>query len=563
MNLIGIMQVVFCLLILCSGAWAENDDIEALLLNEDQREVVFPGEPWEYPRLNFLTMKREIHQERKEFKDFTICFRLNVLFHKNNMVSTPITLRTDRYAKIVNPDTGQEFFNTDYVEARFGMYNAMLMNTFPEYPYEVIAASGIYMMWPEYEGGTLNANQWHSICLGFDVNQKIIYMVQNGRTLMNISQPEIWVEKNRGYDTSMIGPVQLKYPEKKFEDGFWPTHWNGFMISRSIQPFSGFLTDIHIFGQTLSTQDMHDITSCRLSKKGDMYSWDAHNWEHFSDELQEDKNTAVEYRIVKIPRKSLCKTTAKYTFFPDSYSFSEGLDVCRRFGGKLVDVSSSANTNAVVTFLGKNIKENPKYDDSISISTYTMYTDEKEFNVWRHRETDELPSDPLIWNVGEPNGGMAENCAQLLVQSSVGEDSKYIATFNDLTCSNPLPVACEDTGDLLFKLRGICKYSLIDTTYTMIEGDKNKKRFLAGNTGWSIFWENIGELWRLSNPKEENMYGLHTEFATYPIGKNYWSIINDTRCTYPNNEKVLLNLSPCNSTSFTCDDGTCIPMTGR
>ena len=77
----------------------------------------------------------------------------------------------------------------------------------------------------------------------------------------------------------------------------------------------------------------------------------------------------------------------------------------------MVDVSTSTKVDAVVTFLGKNIKENPKYDETISISTYTMYTDEKEFNVWRHRETDELPSDPLIWNVGEPNGGMVENCA--------------------------------------------------------------------------------------------------------------------------------------------------------
>ena len=557
------MKGTFCLLSLLSTSLADSEDIEALLLNENQREVQIPGDQWKYPHLNFLTMKRSVDQEKKEIEDFTICFRVNVLFHKNNMLSTPITLRTDRYVESINPDTGQGRWDTDYFEARFGMYNAMFMNTFPDFQYEVIAENGIYLLWPEYEGGTLNANQWHSICLGFDVKQKIIYMVQNGKTLINITQPEIWVEKNRGYDTTMIGPVKLKYPEKKFEAGFWATHWNGIMISRSIQPFSGYLTDIQIFGQSLSTKEMHDITSCKLTKNGDMYTWDAQNWEHYDDELQNDKNSAVEYRIVKIPRKSLCKTTAKYTFFPDSYSFSDGFNVCRRFGGKLVDVSTSTRVNAVVTFLGKNIKENPKYDDSISISTYTMYTDEKEFNVWRHRETDELPSDPLIWNVGEPNGGMVENCAQLLVQSSVGEESKYIATFNDFTCSNPVPVACEDIGELLLKFRGICKYSLIDTTYTMIEGDKNKKRFLAGNTGWRIFWDSTSELWRLSNPNEEHMYGLHTEFATYPLGKNYWSIINDTRCTYPNNEKVLLNLSPCNSTSFTCDDGTCIPMTGR
>ena len=191
-----------------------------------------------------------------------------------------------------------------------------------------------------------------------------------------------------------------------------------------------------------------------------------------------------------------------------------------------------------------------------------MYTDEKELNVWRHYETGELPADPLIWNVGEPNGGMVENCAQLLVQSNM-DGTKYIATFNDLACDNPRPVACQDIGTLLLKLRGICKFSLIDTTFTMIEGDKNKKRFLAGNNGWRIFWDNAAKLWRLNSPNEEFTYGTHAEFSTYPIGKNYWSIVNDSRCTYPNSDKVLLNLSPCNSTSFTCNDGTCVPMTER
>ena len=558
--LYGIMHLSPCLLIFISIGLSKEEVLDALLLYEDQREVQFTDHKKNY---NFLTLKKSPHQETKHFDDFTFCFRLNFLSHQDKKLSIPISGQPNMFVEVVNPDTGQTFRRTTYFSVRFGLYYAMFMNTFPDYQYEVIAENGIYLLWPEYEGGALNANQWHSICLGFDVKQRIIYMVQNGQTIINITQPEIWAEKNRGYDTTMIAPMQTNIEIDRSKDHFWSGEPSGLQIAPNTSPFSGYLTDLQIFGQSLSTKEMHDITSCKSFKEGDMYSWDADNWEPYDRELQKNIDTAVQYRKVEVPKKSLCKTSEKYTFFPDSYGFSDGFDVCRRFGGKLVDVSSSAKVNAVVTFLGENIKENPKYDESISISTYTMYTDEKEFNVWRHRETDELPTDPLIWNVGEPNGGMVENCAQLLVQSSVDDESKYIATFNDFTCTNPVPVACEDIGDILLKFRGICKYSLIDTTYTMIEGDKNKKRFFAGNTGWRIFWDNDGELWRLSSPKEEHMYGLHTEFATYPVGKNYWSIVNDTRCTYPDQEKLLLNLSPCNSTSFTCDDGTCIPMTGR
>ena len=553
------MKTLCWFFILLPVSLSNNDVIDALLLYEDQRDGQ-PSTSFDEPNVNFLTLKRKFHQENKEFADLTFCYRLYVLSHK--FLSSPFQLRTDKYVQIINPQTGQTIFQTDRLNVLFGVYYGIGLNTFSDSLYEVLDENGIYVLLPDSGIESLNANQWHSICIGFDVQHRTIYMVQNGQTLINISQPEIWAEKNRGYDTSMIGPVKLNKKEEGFKKGKEATQWSGFMIGQANHPFSGYLTDIQIFGESLSTKEMHDITSCQLSKKGDMYAWDADDWEPYDKERQENKNPEVQYRKVKIPQQSLCKAAEKYTFFPDGLGFQESMNLCRRFGGKLIDVSTTAQRNAVVTFLGKKIKENPKYDVTIGVTSYTSYTDEKELNVWRHYETGELPVDPLIWNVGEPNGGMVENCATLLVQSNM-DGSKYIATFNDVGCDNPHAVACQDIGTLLLKLRGICKFSLIDNTYSMIEGDKNKKRFLAGNTGWRIFWDTNGELWRLSSPKEENMYGIHTEFATYPLGKNYWSILNDTKCTYPNNEKVLLNLSPCNSTSFTCDDGTCILMTGR
>jgi hypothetical protein len=226
----------------------------------------------------------------------------------------------------------------------------------------------------------------------------------------------------------------------------------------------------------------------------------------------------------------------------------------------LIDVSTYGKANSVVNFLDEDIMDNPKYSEVELMRPYTMYTDSKEFSVWRHYETGELPTEPLVWDSGEPNGGMVENCAQLVV---TGEKAKRAVAFNDNTCEAPMIVACEDIGDVVIKFRGICKSSLIDTTYLMVEGDVNQKRFFAGNTGWRIFWDADSELWKLNSPKKENMFGDHTERATYPLGKNYWKIVNDSRCTYPNPEMVLINMSPCNSSSFTCDDGTCIPMTMR
>ena len=328
-------------------------------------------------------------------------------------------------------------------------------------------------------------------------------------------------------------------------------------------PYSGYFTDYQIFSRALTAKEMYDITSCKSFLKGDIYSWDVDDWEAWDKELQRTELGAVQYRKVNISRSSLCKTKQKYTFFPDYYTFEEGINLCRRFGGKVVDVSTSEKVKAIGDWFGKEIELNPKYDDTVRSSTYTMYTDKREFNVWRHFETEELPKDALVFNGGEPNGGMVENCAQLFIQPSLDDKTKFTAIFNDLTCKSPLSIACEDVGDIVIKFRGICRFSLIDSTYTMVEGDMNKKRYFAGNTGWKIYWDEEGEFWKLGSLKKKNMYGTHTEFKTYPLGKNYWHIVNDTNCIYPNPEKVLINMSPCNSSSFSCDDGTCIPMIGR
>ena len=48
----------------------------------------------------------------------------------------------------------------------------------------------------------------------------------------------------------------------------------------------------------------------------------------------------------------------------------------------------------------------------------------------------------------------------------------------------------------------------------------------------------------------------------FTFGKREWTILNDT-CSGEEVEKKMLNLSPCNSSSFTCDDGICISMDSR
>ena len=141
--------------------------------------------------------------------------------------------------------------------------------------------------------------------------------------------------------------------------------------------------------------------------------------------------------------------------------------------------------------------------------------------------------------------------------------NNHFLLFNDATCTYKLPVLCEGVGEVTINLRGMCDLTDIDKSYMMADGEINEKRFFTGNRGWKIYWDSEKNNWRIGNPSHNTIYGLHTAATTYPLGKNYWKIVNDTKCEYPDSNRIVLNMSPCNESEFTCDEGACIPMGKR
>ena len=76
------------------------------------------------------------------------------------------------------------------------------------------------------------------------------------------------------------------------------------------------------------------------SFKGDIYSFSPDDWEPYDKELQKNDSIKVQYRVVDLETASFCNSESIYTFFPDSYALLDGIDLCKRFGGRIVDVST-------------------------------------------------------------------------------------------------------------------------------------------------------------------------------------------------------------------------------
>jgi len=41
---------------------------------------------------------------------------------------------------------------------------------------------------------------------------------------------------------------------------------------------------------------------------------------------------------------------------------------------------------------------------------------------------------------------------------------------------------------------GLCSLTYMDQTYTMVNGDINKKRYFSGNQGWKIYWDTLSSV---------------------------------------------------------------------
>ena len=74
-------------------------------------------------------------------------------------------------------------------------------------------------------------------------------------------------------------------------------------------------------------------------------------------ELQANESIKVQFKPIEVESSSLCQTVTKYTFFPDGYKLLDGTELCRKFGGQRVDVSTKAKFNKVVAFLGNIIDD--------------------------------------------------------------------------------------------------------------------------------------------------------------------------------------------------------------
>ena len=288
--------------------------------------------------------------------------------------------------------------------------------------------------------------------------------------------------------------------------------------------------------------------------KGDWYSWNVEDWG-----LKDQENPNITYQITNETVNDVCSLSKSiYEYFPDQNPYFANHKLCNLFGGTTAVTSTEKLVNDTADFVQRHCNMHSCWG-----SFYTRYNDIAKFNKWVDFETGLPADDPLIWAYGEPNGGDFENCAQVWTMFDEERD-RYYGKHNDLPCGASCPSLCQGIGTIRLTLRGLCSGTTYDTTYLMRVGHMGNRRFFQGDFGWIIQWTD--DKWQIINDlltfsvRPSRLVYHHG--SLYPFGRNYWENINDTSCI-GTDDTLLLNLTPCNMSSFTCDNGFCIPMEKR
>ena len=145
--------------------------MKGFLLYEDQKQdICNKPQCW-----NSLTLKKKMYKTEKSMKDFTICFRINLLSYRGKgREHTIFSAKTNKY--VTNASSNLNWTTGFHYELTpvDGLGNGVLtVQTFNDKIQNVIANAGSYTIWPIHDR-EVNAN--HSFFLFWVESEELLYI---------------------------------------------------------------------------------------------------------------------------------------------------------------------------------------------------------------------------------------------------------------------------------------------------------------------------------------------------------------------------------------------------
>ena len=108
----------------------------------------------------------------------------------------------------------------------------------------------------------------------------------------------------------------------------------------------------------------------------------------------------------------------------------------------------------------------------------------------------------------------------------------------------PVALMCKFKQKLRLRLKGICKYSKVDTDYLLLgyevldEGRYQMRKY-GGSTGWLLAHDKEQDMWQLKHEHYPDLTLSMEDKDTLPVGVHSWVAANDT-CSLGNTVRLVL-----------------------
>ena len=181
----------------------------------------------------------------------------------------------------------------------------------------------------------------------------------------------------------------------------------------------GSITDVQVYGRSLSIADMLAYTTCDKVQQGDVISWLSTSWRLTSP------FNSTEIEMLDLERDICPRKTHSMLLIPQRMTFNEGLRICKKFSGHLAIYTARQEFDSITRFLSKRANSYSAQcsvevrEEKREVQTYLAGRDSQQEGDWRAIEED-LPIEYLPWAANRPyNDGDQYNCLMLQVTTYI------------------------------------------------------------------------------------------------------------------------------------------------
>ena len=312
--------------------------------------------------------------------------------------------------------------------------------------------------------------------------------------------------------------------------------WN-YTFTGKEEQFVWSVANLQIFKGSDSL-DLAMLTKDLCNSQGDFLAWETMEWKIQGDMEEVDESA-----------ENVCNEPTTYQLLLSrTKDQEEAVATCDKLGhGRMVEAASKEEIKEVVSWV------EARQGQAKCLTLWTPLTDQSQEGVFKSMVSGTI-QDELAWGSGQPNGDTTQNSVRIMTESQLLED---------IESSKSDCFICRLQKSFAAQLRGGCKAAKLERLFYLRNTEEGGLVY-EGWWGSRITYNKASSQWEARHHTSPLtiLATINASSGSLLLGPHLWSFEGDaSQCstTY----STMMALTGCNTTEFSCKEGSCVPMAQR